>query len=220
MEEVKITPEQANMRLLQALKDNNMARAEEAIHKGADPLRGGYKLLELAARQGKGIIVSAILRQATKEDLNNFAMQACIHRRIVLLQRIQAAGGKIRIDEQFVLNHEDMLRWLSRAGIKAQIIPEAFKIAEDKHKTSSELLDNLLTIMKNSESSKKYQRILNFLLAESARNDKLQLLKLYEQYGGDIKSIPYMDIEHIRKRAQGEVWAYLNAKGVDMRIFF
>lgn len=208
------------MRLLQALKNNNMARAEEAIHKGADPLRGGYKLLELAGRQGKGIIVSAILRQATKEELNNFTMQACIHRRIVLLQRIQAAGGKIRIDEQFVLNHEDMLRWLSRAGIKAQIIWEAFKVAENKNKESPELLGNLLIIMKNSESSKKYQRILNFLLAESARKDCLELVKLYEKCGGDIKSIPYMDIEHIRKRAQGQVWEYLNSKEVDMRIFF
>lgn len=220
MEEAKITPKEANRLLDCALQNGNMARAEEAIYKGADLRRGGYRLLELAARKGKRKIVSTMLQQATKEELNNFALLACNNNRLALLLDIQAAGGKVRIDEKFVLKHQDTLRWLSRAGIKAQIILEAFKVAEDKHEESPELLRNLLTVMKKSENPEKYQRILNFLLAENARKDRLELVKLYEKHGGDVKSIPYMDIDNIKKRGGGSVWVYLSIKGVDMRLFF
>ena len=196
-----------------------MDGAEAAIIEGADPRVGGYQLLKLARMHRRLETVNSILKMYTKEELNNFALQACIDYQLLLLLDIKKAGGKVRINKEFVLEHQDVLKWLRITEIKAQIFPEAFKAAEEKYKTSPELLGNLLTIMKNSESSEKRQQILNFLIAESARNDKLQLLKLYEQYGGDIKSIPYTDIEHIKKSGQGAVWGYLQSKGVEMRLF-
>lgn len=219
MEKAKITLDEANRLLERALQNANIVKAKEALHKGADPRKGGYRLLELAARTGENEIVDRILKQSPKADLNNFAMLACRNRLAVLLLDIQNAGGKIRIDKSFVLNNQDTLRWLSRAGIKAQIILEAFKVAEEKHKGSPELLDTLIEILRKSESHEKYQNNLNFLLAESARNGKLEMLKLYEKRGGDVKSIPPMDLEYINKRGGGAVLGYLLSKGVKMGDF-
>ena len=215
MEARRIGRENEPDRLLcDALKAANLAMVEEAIYKGANPLKGGYHLFELSMRKGNEEITKKILERASKEELNAFATQACINRQVGIILELQKKGAIIRVDDRFAKEQGETLKWMIDAGIKARILGSAIKYAENQQWTYPELLDKLIILMEKSEDPEKYLKNLDFLIAESAKRGKLNLLKFYESNGGNLKAITEMDIEVIKKKGEGAVLAYLVKKGV------
>ena len=213
----------ADMMLYEALEVPDLEKAEEAIRLGANPLRGGYRLFELALLKGRRKIVEKMVELGSREKkrvLHAFATQACQKKQVGVLRELQRYGAVIRVDDRFVKENQETVQWMINAEIKAKVLGDAITYAEKQYWNNPKLLGDLILLMKKSETHQKYMEILDFLLAESAKRGKLSLVKYYERLGGNLKDIPNMYIIQLQKEGETVLLAYLEDKGVKIPRLF